>query len=137
MSHNSSSLARVLLVTGSRTIRDEVVVNTVLDQVFDQLKPTLLIHGGAVGVDQIAGAWAAQRKLDVRVVRPNFGMWPRAAFGPGKAYAMRDLAMVAEATHVVGIWDGTSKGTHLTLKEAKRVKKLVSVWNEKGHKREF
>ena len=131
----AASLQRVLLVTGSRTIHQAAVVNAVLDQVVDAIRPTCLMHGGARGVDQLAGAWATARGLAVRVVRPDLVQWPVAAFGPGKAYVMRDLAMVIEAHVVVGIWDGTSKGTRHTVKEAKRLNKLHGVWDQDGFRR--
>ncbi len=112
-----------LLVTGSRSIFNARVVHYALVQVFHDLGRPVdeLIHGGAIGVDTLAGEWAkTQQNLAVRVVRPTT---------PGKrGYIERDLAMVDMATHVVAIWDGTSSGTRITMEYAKSKGKLHSLW---------
>lgn len=118
---------KVLLVTGSRSIKNANVVNSVLNSVVDSLQPTVLLHGGATGVDRLAGKWAAARGLLVEVKRPDFTTWPIRQF-KWKAYAMRDLAMVNEADVVVAIWDGHSSGTRITKDAAEKQHKLHLCW---------
>jgi hypothetical protein len=115
-----------LLVTGSRGIRDAAVVNRVLDRVASDLRPTLVIHGGADGVDTLAGAWAAHHDIPTIVVPPDVKQFGRSA------YAIRDKAMVTQADHVVAIWDGTSPGTCITFTEARKQGKLHGIWNSAG-----
>lgn len=117
----------LLLVTGSRSIKDREQVWTCLDQILDTIKPTQLIHGGAVGVDMLAGEWAQDQNLPVIVKQPDFKRWPIAQYR-WKAYGERDKAMVDMADAVVAIWDGKSSGTKLTMDEARRQDKLRKYW---------
>ncbi len=114
-----------LLVTGSRSIKDKAWVFACLDAL--PVKPELLIHGGAVGVDQLAGAWATEHDIPVQVVRPDFTRWPVAKYR-WKAYKERDYDMVRRATRVVALWDGESSGTRLTFEFAEREGKLERVF---------
>lgn len=113
-----------LLVTGSRSITDKQRVWTLLDQV--RPRPDLLIHGGAKGVDTLAGAWAKEHQVPVKVVRPNFKAWPVNKYR-WRAYTVRDYDMVDMATHVVAIWDGKSSGTRITMEYAQRPEKKDKV----------
>lgn len=127
-----------LLVTGSRTIEEPRVVRYVLDQTLLDLggRPAILdlIHGGAPGVDRLAGVWAGYYRIPVRVVRPDYTR----PIPPAQACAIRDRLMVdAYATHVVAIWDGTSKGTALTKDHAARRGKLHKCWLAKDVEEEL
>jgi hypothetical protein len=93
-----------LLVTGSRTIKNREVVFSILDETIKDLPNiTELHHGGARGVDLLAGEWATEKGLAVFVHRPK----GYAAY----EYIARDRVMVDLVDHVVTIWDGQSKGT--------------------------
>jgi hypothetical protein len=63
---------RVVLVTGGRDFCDEKFIGETLD--YWQLKYGIyvLIHGGATGVDSIAGRWAVSRGVIEAVCRPNY-----------------------------------------------------------------
>lgn len=114
-----------LLVTGSRSITDTARVCRFLDTVRAELAPAELhlLHGGAQGVDFIAGQWARTHGLRCTMRRPNFRLYPRDRHR-NKAYGVRDVEMVAEADRVVAVWDGKSPGTRLTMDEAIRRGKL-------------
>lgn len=114
----------ILLVTGSRSITSQQVVDACLDKFPQRVR--LLIHGGAVGVDTCAGIWAKARGIAVRVVRPDFAQWPREKY-KNKAFTVRDQEMVHYAERVVAIWDGQSSGTRLTFEYAKEFGKLHCV----------
>lgn len=118
---------RTLLVTGSRSITDQAWVWAQLDAVVARHgQPQRLIHGGARGVDTLAGAWAKARDMDVKVVRPDFTKWPIATF-KWKAYLVRDYAMVDEADWCVALWDGLSGGTRTTKDYAQQQGKLLAI----------
>jgi len=123
-----------LLVTGSRTITDPRIVAYALCQVVHDLGPVAqLVHGGAKGVDQLAGIWAWERGIPVLPVPPDFRRWPASS---RLAYLKRDELMVDEyATHVTAIWDGASSGTRYTFEYARQKGKLHSIWREE-HVRE-
>ncbi len=118
-----------LLVTGSRSIKTQALVWDCLDTLTPI--PTLLIHGGASGVDTLAGTWAKSRGIATCVMRPNTKKWPINKHR-WKAYTMRDYAMVDRAERVVAIWDGTSSGTKLTLDYAEKKGKLKGLFQLTG-----
>lgn len=55
-----------LAITGSRRWRSIRQIQ----QNLDEIAPSLIIHGGAMGADSIADAWARARGVAVAVVRP-------------------------------------------------------------------
>lgn len=120
-----------LLVTGSRSISNPRIVAYVLCQVVHDLGGRVdeLLHGDAAGVDKLAGQWAHTQQIRVRTMRPDLATYPYRVYG-SRAYHARDRAMVEQATHVVAIWDGKSRGTKLTLEYARSRDKLHSVWRQ-------
>ena len=59
-----------VLVTGSRDWSDESVISSVLKRVFDHYGRFRLVHGGAIGADQIAGRVMRQRDFGPQEVHP-------------------------------------------------------------------
>ena len=121
----------ILLVSGSRVIRDAVWVHAQLDAYLAARPPGvaaygLLLHGGADGVDRIAGDWARGRGLAVSVHRPDLRRWPYSVYR-AKAYLERDYHMVDHAHDVVCLWDGHSKGTKIVKDYAEKLGKLRAV----------
>jgi hypothetical protein len=120
-----------LLVTGSRGITDRVWIFSQLDAFVETHHngrfPRLLIHGNAKGVDQISGDWGASHDIPIRVVdaRPYLQQWPpnRYRF---QGYKFRDYDMVDHADEVIGLWDGKSSGTKLTMDYARSKGKLAA-----------
>ncbi len=110
-----------LLVTGSRTITDAAVVDGVLDKLAAEFPEqiSLVIHGGAKGVDTLAGAWARRHNIPVQVVLADHSAG-YSAFN----FIKRDWAMVDLADRVVGVWDGSSPGTKKTMDYAEKKGKL-------------
>jgi hypothetical protein len=104
----------VLLVSGSRGIADVAWVEARIEQSlrgwtvpFDQI--ALVVNGNAIGVDTIARKWAAAKGLPVKLFKPD---WAK----HGKAAGMiRNREMLQEATHVIAVWDGSSKGTKAVI----------------------
>lgn len=99
-----------LLVTGARTVVDKQWVFARLDQFVserapDARLPELLLHGGARGVDTLAGEWAEARGIAVahtdspRVYRRHYPA-PRHQKN-NRAFMMRDLDLVDRAAEVV------------------------------------
>lgn len=108
-----------VLVCGSRSINDIGVVAEAMD-----LVPTddyTVIHGGAKGVDHLAGEVAARRGLRVLVFKPDW-----AKYGKAAGYK-RNILMVNEADMVIAVWDGVSKGTQHSINYARKVDKPVIV----------
>lgn len=115
-----------LLVTGSRSINSQAIVFERLDAFATTRTIRSLTHGGAAGVDTLAGEWAAIRGVPVTVVRPDFKTWPVGVYR-WKAYLVRDYAMVDAVDEVIAIWDGKSNGTRKTFEYAEKTGKLVTI----------
>lgn len=75
-----------------------------LDQTFDEV-----IHGGARGVDVMAGQWAQQKGYPVRVFDADWAVHGR------RAGYVRNQEMVNTCTAGIVVWDGESKGTRHTI----------------------
>jgi len=108
---------------------------------------TVVVSGGARGVDQTAEKAARARGLTVvsyrpvkhdkvwRVVRETFvgGAWERipreATFPTFRQVAFFRNALIAEdCTRMVAFWDGRSRGTHNALGHARRFGRPFEVW---------
>lgn len=75
---------------------------------------TLLISGGAAGVDQLAETWAKEHGVPVQSIRPDYTRYGRAA------PLVRNREIVKQAEMVIALWDGTSKGTKYTIDYARK-----------------
>jgi hypothetical protein len=117
----------ILLVSGSRGITDTRWVEGRVEQSLVEWKiPTdqiaLVVNGNAVGVDTIVRKWATDKGLPVKLYKPDWGK-------DGKAAGfIRDREMLQAATHVIALWDGTSKGTKAVMDGAKASGKPLCVY---------
>lgn len=108
-----------ILITGSRSIKDEKKVFDILDSVNNEILPNgkrwcpfdLVIHGGAEGVDSLAEKWCEKNHINSKIIRP---------INSDKiSYLFRDVEMITMVDFVIVIYDGISKGTKFTLDYAK------------------
>lgn len=82
---------------------------------------TLIISGGAQGVDTLAEQYADEHRISKLIIRPQYERFGRAA--PIK----RNEQMVDMCDHVLIIWDGVSCGTKHTVDYAKKQGKPVTL----------
>lgn len=75
---------------------------------------TLIISGGAVGVDTLAEKYADERGIEKLIIYPNYERYGRSA------PLIRDKLIVDSADLVIAVWDGESRGTEFTISYAKR-----------------
>ena len=104
-----------VLIVGSRSIADFDLSSYVPKET------SLIISGGAAGVDTLAERFADANGISKLILRPNYARFGRAA--PLK----RNEQMVDIADCVLVVWDGSSKGSAYTLAYAKRQGKQVIV----------
>ena len=104
-----------VLVVGSRGI-DDIDISRYIPE-----ETSLIISGGAKGVDSLAEAFADANKISKLILRPDYSKYGRAA--PLK----RNEIMVDIADLTVVIWNGTSRGSKYTIDYAKKKGKLVKV----------
>lgn len=104
-----------LLIAGSRSI-------TTFDiSPYIPFDTTLIISGGANGVDTIAEQYADKMRISKLIMRPQYNLYQRAA--PLK----RNEIMVEICDRVLILWDGKSKGTKHTIDYANKLEKLIDV----------
>ena len=106
-----------LLIAGSRNIKEYDVKKYITDAV------TLIICGGAVGVDSLAEQAADELGISKLVLRPEYKKYGKAA------PLIRNREMVEMADEVVVIWDGISRGAKYTAKYAKEKNKKITLIN--------
>lgn len=93
------------------------------------LNATEIIHGGAVGVDSIAEDAAEQCQIPTRVLRPDYKAHANC---PKYAPLARNIEIVKLSDLVIAFWDGKSKGTLHTIKQAEAAGKLFKVYGPDG-----
>lgn len=84
-------------------------------------KGTMVVSGGAMGVDSAAEEAARTAGLAVEVVRPDYDKHGRIA------PLLRNRTIIESADHVTAYWDGLSGGTANALAWAATLGKLVTV----------
>ena len=102
-----------VLIAGSRSI-DSFELSTYIPR-----DTSLIISGGAKGVDALAEKYADEHKISKLILLPQYHLY-------GKAAAIkRNEVMVDIADTVLIVWDGHSRGTKYTLQYAKKKNKNV------------
>lgn len=102
-----------LLVAGSRQF--EVWPQAKLEDVLNQASYALdahfdeVMHGGARGVDMMAGKWAMSKDYPVQIV---YAEWERHG---KRAGFLRNQTMVKACDAAICVWDGYSAGTKMTI----------------------
>lgn len=82
------------------------------------------MHGGAPGADQLAARAARKLGLEVEEYRADWGKYGR------RAGMLRNLEMLnRNPDFVLAFWDGQSKGTAHTIREARRRGMHVAVYS--------
>ena len=82
---------------------------------------TELVSGGARGIDSCARMYAVSHNLPIKEVFPDYPRFGRAA--PLK----RNLQIVEYADEILAFWDGHSRGTAYTIRQAEKVGKKIRV----------
>lgn len=100
-----------------------------LDLVVEYVKSlppdTIIVSGGARGVDRMAAVAGYNAGLGVVEHRPDWTKGPHAGFE-------RNSLIVEEADKVVAFWDGKSRGTMDTVRKAANAGKPYEVRNHNG-----
>ena len=77
---------------------------------------TVIISGGARGVDSAARAYALRRHIPYIEFRPDYKMY--GSFAP----LMRNLEIIRAADLVLAFWDGQSRGTMHVISSCRKEK---------------
>jgi hypothetical protein len=118
-----------ILISGSRSLSDNTTY-TELEKVLSTLAPTQILHGGAKGVDTLAGLYATHKNLPQTVLKPDY------AKGGKYAPLMRNTELVKMADKVVCVYaadrirkGGTGDAYQKAMKAGKLAAELIP---EKG-----
>ena len=102
-----------LLIVGSRSIQTYDLQKHIPEET------TMIITGGANGIDLLAEKYADQKHLSKLVLRPQYNRYGRGA--PLK----RNEQLVELCDMALIVWDGQSRGTKYTLSYAQKIGKPV------------
>ena len=108
--------------------RDYSELKAVADYVYALPPDSIVISGGAVGVDSRAEAVAKARGLRVVSFRPNYELHGK------RAPLVRNEAIAIDCDRMVAFWDGESRGTMHVVGIAQRLGKPVEIITEGGDK---
>lgn len=89
--------------------------------VWELERDTVVVSGGALGVDRAAVDEAKRLGMAYEVYLPDWGRHGRSAG------AIRNREIVTKADEVVAFWDGKSRGTRITIEIAEAQCKPVRV----------
>lgn len=82
---------------------------------------TIIVSGGAKGVDSLAVSWAKFLGMETLVFLPDWNKY-------GKSAGMRrNSDIVANCDRLVAFWDGISKGTKDSIDKAQLAGKEVEI----------
>ena len=104
-----------LLVVGSRGIKEYDLEKHIPKET------TLIITGGADGVDTLAEKYADRKGISKLVLRPQYSLFKR------NAPLKRNEKMVELCDMALVIWDGTSRGTKHTIEYINKTGKSVNI----------
>lgn len=122
-----------VLVCGSREATQRMIDYTIALVMSMKEKGYELIVGDAPGIDRAAIVIAEKFDIPTTVYAPeNYRPRVPGAILKGHDYLGRDRAMVDAADMVVGVWNGSSKGTKYTVDYAVKQKKPAHLWTAAG-----
>lgn len=113
-----------ILVCGSR---DWESSETILQALQELPRGSVVISGGARGADKMGEDLAREMGLEVRVFPAD---WE--AYGKQAGY-LRNLQMLdQDPDQVWAFWDGHSRGTRHTIREARKRDIPTRIWTPQG-----
>lgn len=108
-----------IAVIGSRGFSDVKLLEEKLGAFKNQIIE--LISGGAQGADTIAEAWAITNNVPVKLFKPDWKKYGRAAG------IKRNKQIIESCDYCIAFWDGKSKGTASSLKFCKQLNKPFEI----------
>ena len=106
-------------VIGSRTITDEESIFQVLNSYKSEI--SVLITGGAIGIDQIAEKWALKNTIPTIIYLPDWDKYGKSAG------IIRNKLIADDCDQCLAFWDGVSKGTKSTIDLCVKLKKYTNI----------
>lgn len=111
-----------VIITGSRNANPFVARKLISDRLFELPVDSTIVHGGARGVDRMAGQEAQKLGL---LVEEHPADWDR--HGKSAGFVRNQEMLDTGADLVLAFWDGRSNGTRHTIEIAERAGIPVEV----------
>ena len=122
---------RVALVTGSRE-RGGPQDNKAVCTALLKFKPGMVLHGGARGIDTLAGRWAERNGVLCLVLPALWDKEGRAAAGPLRNQRMVEIAATLQhhghRVHVFAFPSSEGRGTQDCMRRATEAGLVVLAW---------
>lgn len=115
------------IIAGSRAIHNYDLLKGYVAKA--KVDVSVIISGGATGVDNLAIRYAKEHNIPCEIYIPN---WQ--TYGRGAGF-IRNQKMANKAEALIAIWDGMSRGTSHMINIARGMNLMVVVFevtNEKG-----
>jgi hypothetical protein len=111
----------ILAIVGSRTFTGSIDQETT-EFILKYGKPSLIVSGGARGVDTLAKLFAKKHQIPFKEFLPD---WKKNGKGAG---LLRNTDIVKACTHMIAFPDKNGgKGTRDSIRKAKELKKVIKV----------
>lgn len=105
-----------LAIIGSRKLQVENIERYLPEGV------TEIVSGGATGVDRCARRYATEHGILLTEFLPDYPHYGRSA------PLLRDIRIVDYADEILAFWDGISRGTAFTIRQAQNRHKKVHLF---------
>lgn len=112
-----------IAIVGSREYRH---LGLVVKYVKSLPADTVIVSGGARGVDSVAANTARDCGLEVEIIPALWHVYGR------QAGMIRNGEIVRKADQVIAFWDETSRGTLDSIQKARALKKPLEVYGKDG-----
>ena len=83
---------------------------------------SLIVSGGAKGIDTLAEEYANENSIAKKIFLPDYKKYGKSA------PLIRNKLIVDNSDIVIAFWDGVSRGTKFTIDYAKKQSKKVTVY---------
>lgn len=103
-----------IIIAGTRTADNYRDVHEGIRCLTKGETPELILTGGATGADELGRKYAEINNLPHLKIKAKWESYGRSA-GP-----IRNAELVKQATHLLALWDGKSKGTKSIIEQAKK-----------------
>lgn len=122
-------------VIGSRDFKDEEFIWYNLDEINLKLDISLIVSGGARGVDTIGVDWAKERGIPFKEYLADWKdmsepcLTKYGSYGPYNALAgfKRNTTIIENCDLVIAFWNGKSPGTKDSIMKAENLGKEVII----------
>jgi len=108
------------IIAGSRNITSPDIINRAMEQ--SLFIPTYVLSGKAIGVDRLGELWATVNNIPILYYPAD---WNK--YGKSAGYK-RNEEMAKNASALVSIWDGVSKGTKHMINLAVKYKLKIYIY---------